>query len=170
VEGHDLLVLDEAQRIRNIGITLKLMADHFPQTRVIATRSSSFELANSINEPLTGRKMEFYLYPVYWQEWVAHTGLFAAESGLEQRLLFGMYPEVLTQTGKEQEVVAGLASDNLYRDLLSFAPICKPELQVQLLQSIALQVGLEVSYNELSILLKADKQIIFNYITALEKA
>jgi predicted AAA+ superfamily ATPase len=170
LEGHDLVVLDEAQRIRNIGITLKLMADHFPQTRVVATGSSSFELANQINEPLTGRKIEFYLYPVCWQEWVAHTGLFAAESGLEQRLLFGMYPEVLTQPGKEQEVLAGLASDNLYRDLLSFAPIRKPELLVQLLQAIALQVGSEVSYNELSILLKVDKQTISNYITALEQA
>lgn len=170
LEGHDLLVLDEAQRIQNIGITLKLMADHFPQTRVIATGSSSFELANKINEPLTGRKMEFYLYPVCWQEWVSHTGLFAAESGLEQRLLFGMYPEVLTQPGKEQEVLAGLASDNLYRDLLSFAPIRKPELLVQLLQALALQIGSEVSYNELSILLKVDKQTVSNYITALEQA
>jgi len=170
MEGYDLLVLDEAQRIRNIGITLKLMADHFPQTRVIATGSSSFELANQINEPLTGRKMEFYLYPVCWQEWVAHTDLFAAESGLEQRLLFGMYPEVLTQPGKEQEVLAGLASDNLYRDLLSFAPIRKPELLEQLLQALALQVGSEVSYNELSNLLKVDKQTISNYITALEQA
>ncbi len=170
MEGYDLLVLDEAQRIRNIGITLKLMADHFPKTRVIATGSSSFELANQINEPLTGRKMEFYLYPVCWQEWVSHIGLFAAESGLEQRLLFGMYPEVLTQPGKEQEILAGLASDNLYRDLLSFAPIRKPELLEQLLQALALQLGSEVSYNELSNLLKVDRHTISNYITALEQA
>jgi predicted AAA+ superfamily ATPase len=170
LEGLDLLVLDEAQRIQNVGITLKLMADHFPQTRVIATGSSSFELVNKINEPLTGRKIEFYLYPVCWQEWVMHTGMFAAESGLEQRLLFGMYPEVLMQPGKEKEVLAGLASDNLYRDLLSFAPIRKPELLVQLLQALALQVGSEVSYNELSMLLKVDKQTISNYITALEQA
>ena len=114
--------------------------------------------------------MEFHLYPVCWQEWVAHGGLLAAESGLEQRLLFGMYPEVLTHPGNEQEVLAGLASDNLYRDLLSFAPIRKPELLVQLLQALALQVGSEVSYNELSILLKVDKQTISNYITALEQA
>ncbi|MBX2928100.1 MAG: ATP-binding protein [Saprospiraceae bacterium] len=170
MEGYDLFILDEAQRIQNIGITLKLMADHFPQTRVVATGSSSFELANQINEPLTGRKTEYYLFPVCWQEWVGHTGLFAAESGLEQRLLYGMYPEVLMQPGKEQEVLAGLASDNLYRDLLSFAPIRKPELLEQLLQALALQVGSEVSYNELSVLLKVDKQTVSNYITALEQA
>lgn len=170
LEGYDLLVLDEAQRIRNIGLTLKLMTDQFPKTRVIATGSSSFELANQINEPLTGRKVEYYLYPICWQEWSEHVGTFAAESGLEQRLLYGMYPEVLTQPGREQEVLAGLSSDNLYRDLLSFAPIRKPELLEQLLQALALQVGAEVSYNELSLLLKMDKQTIAHYIRALEQA
>lgn len=170
LQGYDLLVLDEAQRIQNIGITLKLMTDHIQSTQVIATGSSSFELANQINEPLTGRKMEFYLYPVCWQEWVNHTGLFAAENGLEQRLLYGMYPEVLTRPGQELEVLAGLASDNLYRDLLSFSPIRKPELLEQLLQALALQLGSEVSYNELSNLLKVDKQTVSNYIRALEQA
>lgn len=170
LEGYELLVLDEAQRIRNIGLTLKLMADHFPQTRVIATGSSSFDLANQINEPLTGRKIEFYLYPIAWKEWRDYVGVFAAESGLEQRLLYGMYPEVLMQPGREQEVLAGLASDNLYRDLLSFAPIRKPELLVQLLQALALQVGSEVSYHELSNLLKVDRQTVANYLVALEQA
>jgi predicted AAA+ superfamily ATPase len=170
LEGYDLFVLDEAQRIRNIGITLKLMADHFPHTRVVATGSSSFELANQINEPLTGRKIEYYLYPVCWQEWTSHAGVFTAESGLEQRLIYGMYPEVLMQPGNEKEVLARLASDNLYRDLLSFAPIRKPEILVQLLQALALQVGSEVSYNELSLLLKVDKQTVSNYITAMEQA
>ena len=170
MEGYDLLILDEAQRIQNIGLTLKIMVDQFPKTRVIATGSSSFELANQINEPLTGRKTEYYLYPICWQEWCDHTGIFAAESGLEQRLLYGMYPEVLSEPGREQEVLAGLASDNLYRDLLSFAPIRKPELLEQLLQALALQVGSEVSYNELSLLLKIDKQTIAHYITALEQA
>jgi uncharacterized protein len=170
LEGCDIFVLDEAQRITNIGVTLKLMADHFPNTRIIATGSSSFELANRINEPLTGRKTEYNLYPVCWQEWESHVGVMAAESGLEQRLLFGMYPEVLSRPGEEKEVLAGLASDNLYRDLLSFAPIRKPELLVQLLQALALQVGAEVSFNELSLLLKIDKQTVASYITALEQA
>lgn len=170
LKGHDLLVLDEAQRIPDIGITLKLMADHFPETKVIATGSSSFELANQINEPLTGRKSVFYLFPVCWQEWSNHIGTFDAENGLEQRLRFGMYPEVLTNPGNEQEILAGLASDNLYRDLLSFAPIRKPELLVQILQALALQVGSEVSYNELAGLIKVDKQTIAHYIAALEQA
>lgn len=170
LEANDLLILDEAQRILNIGITLKLMTDHFPNTRVIATGSSSFALSNQINEPLTGRRTEFHLFPVCWQEWVDHIGLHAAESGLEQRLLYGMYPEVLNRPGEEKEVLAGLASDNLYRDLLSFAPIRKPEILVQLLQALALQMGSEVSFNELSNLLKVDKQTVANYITALEQA
>ncbi|MBL7806512.1 MAG: ATP-binding protein [Saprospiraceae bacterium] len=170
MKGNDLLVLDEAQRIPDIGITLKLMADHFPETKVIATGSSSFELANQINEPLTGRKTVFYLFPVCWQELSSHVGAFNAENDLEQRLRFGMYPEVLTNPGNEQEILAGLASDNLYRDLLSFAPIRKPELLVQILQALALQVGSEVSYNELAGLIKVDKQTIAHYIAALEQA
>ncbi len=170
LEGYDLFVLDEAQRIPNIGITLKLIADNFPAVRVIATGSSSFELSNQINEPLTGRKTEYFMYPICWQEWAAYSGAFNAESGLEQRLIFGMYPEVLSRPGQEKEVLAGLASDNLYRDLLSFAPIRKPEILVQLLQALALQLGSEVSYNELSTLLKVDKQTVSNYMAALEQA
>lgn len=167
---NDLLIIDEAQRIQNIGITLKLMIDHFPKTQVIATGSSSFDLANQINEPLTGRKVEFYLFPIAWHELTHHIGLLNAESGLEQRLLFGMYPEVLNNSGNEKEVLVGLASDNLYKDLLSFAPIRKPDLLAQLLQALALQLGQEVSYNELSNTLRVDKQTVAHYMTALEQA
>ncbi len=170
LEDCDLFVLDEAQRVTNICITLKLIADNFPNVRVIATGSSSFEMSNQINEPLTGRKTEYFLYPICWQEWAEHAGAFKTASGLDQRLIFGMYPEVLTRPGQEKEALAGLASDNLYRDLLSFAPIRKPEILVQLLQALALQLGSEVSYNELSMLLKVDKQTVSNYITALEQA
>lgn len=170
VQSYDLIFLDEAQRIRNIGITLKLLVDHFPEKQVVATGSSSFDLANVINEPLTGRKYEFYLYPISWQEWSNHVGAFQAEAGLEQRLLFGMYPEVLTRPGEEKTVLQGLASGNLYKDLLSFAPIRKPDLLEKLLQALALQIGSEVSYNKLANLLKVDKQTVANYITALEQA
>lgn len=170
VGNHRIIVLDEAQRITNIGITLKLIADHFPQTQIIATGSSSFDLANQINEPLTGRKTVFHLFPISWHEWAQQSGTIHAESDLEQRLLYGMYPEVLMRPGEEKEVLAELASDNLYKDLLSFAPIRKPELLVQLLQALALQIGSEVSWNELSNLLKADKQTVSNYVTALEQA
>lgn len=165
-----LFILDEAQRISNIGITLKLIADHFPQIQVLATGSSSFDLSNEITEPLTGRKTVFHILPIAWHEWVRHTDIIHAESGLEQRLLFGMYPEVLTNPGREKEVLSELASDNLYKDLLSFAPIRKPDLLVQLLRALALQIGSEVSWNELANLLKVDKQTVATYITALEQA
>ena len=170
LKGYSFLVLDEAQRITNIGITLKLMIDHFPETQVIATGSSSFDLANQINEPLTGRKTEYHLFPVAWHEWRHYAGYIHAENGLEQHLLYGMYPEVLMKIGQEKETLVGLASDNLYKDLLSFTAIRKPALLEQLLQALALQMGSEVSYNELSNLLKVDKQTVANYITALEQA
>ncbi len=93
--GYDFVVIDEAQRVRNIGLTLKLLVDQLPEKQILATGSSSLDLANQINEPLTGRKYEFYLYPVCWKEWSDHVGSLEAERGLEQRLLFGMYPETL---------------------------------------------------------------------------
>lgn len=170
VSGLNLLVIDEAQRIQNIGLTLKLLVDQFPQVQVIATGSSSFDLANAMNEPLTGRKFEFHLYPISWQEWEAYIGNFNAVSGLEQRMIFGMYPEVLTNIGEEKEVLASLTSSNLYKDLLSFSLIRKPEVLERLLQALALQLGSEVSYNEISNLLKINKETVANYITALEQA
>jgi uncharacterized protein len=168
--GVDLIVLDEAQRIKNIGITLKLLVDHLPETQVIATGSSSFDLANEINEPLTGRKFELNLFPIAWQEWASHTGTFQAEAGLEHRLLYGMYPEVLTNPGKEKEILANLATSNLYKDLLSYGSIRKPEFLEKILQALALQVGAEVSLNELSNLVQIDKKTVESYIGLLEKA
>jgi uncharacterized protein len=168
--GVDLIVLDEAQRIKNIGITLKLLVDHLPETQVIATGSSSFDLANEINEPLTGRKFELNLFPIAWQEWASHTGTFQAEAGLEHRLLYGMYPEVLTNPGKEKEILANLATSNLYKDLLSYGSIRKPEFLEKILQALALQVGAEVSLNEISNLVQIDKKTVESYIGLLEKA
>ncbi|MBC7778335.1 MAG: ATP-binding protein [Phycisphaerae bacterium] len=168
--GYDFVVIDEAQRVRNIGLTIKLMVDQFPEKQVLATGSSSLDLANTMNEPLTGRKFEFNLFPISWQEWSNHIGALEAERGLEQRLLYGMYPDVLNNPGDERMTLAGLTSGYLYKDLFAFGAIRKPEILDRLVKALALQLGNEVSYNELANTLKTDKETVSNYISLLEKA
>ncbi|SOE21295.1 hypothetical protein SAMN06298216_1768 [Spirosomataceae bacterium TFI 002] len=169
--GQDkLIVIDEAQRIKNIGITLKLIHDEIPNIQVIASGSSSFDLSNEISEPLTGRNREFMLYPLSWNELVGHFGFSQSLENLPQRLIFGSYPEVVTKPGEEIEILNDLSGDYLYRDLLSFKGIRKPEQLQKLLQALALQVGSEVSYNGLSRLLEIDKNTVMNYLDILEKA
>ncbi|MDX2133305.1 MAG: ATP-binding protein [Saprospiraceae bacterium] len=165
-----ILFIDEAQRVPNIGLTLKIVTDQIPGVKLIVTGSSALDLASEVNEPLTGRKWEYRLYPVAWSELTAHTGFAAAHTQLEQRLLFGMYPEVLNQTGDEEEVLAQLAGSYLYKDLLNFGGIRKPEVLDKLLLALALQTGSEVSYNELAQLLQIDRGTVEQYIGLLEKA
>jgi len=165
-----LVIIDEAQRVKNIGLTLKIIVDQLPDVKVIATGSSALDLASEINEPLTGRKYEFNLFPVSWQEWSAYTGLLEAEIGLEQRLLYGMYPDVLNNPGEEQRILANLVSSYLYKDLLSFNQVRKPVVLEKLLQALALQMGNEASYNELANLLSVSKETVIHYIDLLEKA
>ncbi len=167
---HDILVIDEAQRIENIGLALKLVIDGIEGKKVIITGSSSLDLANRINEPLTGRKFDFNLFPISWAEWAAQVGQFRAESGLEQRLIFGMYPEVLNEVGNEKRILSNIVGEYLYKDLLSFGNIRKPAVLEKLLQAVALQVGHEVSYNELSNLLGINKETVVNYLDLLEKS
>lgn len=165
-----LVIIDEAQRVKNIGLTLKIIVDQLPDVKVIATGSSALDLASEINEPLTGRKYEFNLFPVSWQEWSAHTGVLEAEIGLEQRLLYGMYPDVLNNPGEEQRILANLVSSYLYKDLLSFNQVRKPVVLEKLLQALALQMGNEASYNELANLLSVSKETVIHYVDLLEKA
>ncbi|MHC1708761.1 MAG: ATP-binding protein [Bacteroidales bacterium] len=165
-----LVIIDEAQRIRNIGVKLKLITDQLPEIQLVITGSSSLELANEINEPLTGRKWEYFLYPLSWEELKTAYSYHERLSLLEQRLVFGMYPEIVTHTGQEVELLHNLSGSYLYKDLLSFKGIRKPELIQGLLKALALQIGSEVSYNELSGLLKVDKNTIMTYINLLEQA
>jgi uncharacterized protein len=165
-----VVVIDEAQRIRNIGLTLKLFTDEMPELQVVATGSSAFELANEINEPLTGRKWEYFLYPIAWSELEAVLTPIGALEQLETRLIYGMYPDVINQSGREREVLLSLSSSYLYKDVFEFRGVRKPEVLWQLLQALALQLGSEVSYNELSQLLGVDKNTISNYLDLLEKS
>lgn len=164
-----ILFLDEAQRIPDIGLTLKLLIDHFPGLQILVTGSSALELADRVHEPLTGRKWEFVLFPLCWQELVTHHGPVEARRQLETRLLYGMYPEVVSRPGMERDLLLQLSGDNLTRDLLAWQGIRKPELLGQLLQALALQVGSMVSTSELANLLKVSRATVAGYLDLLEK-
>ena len=165
-----LVFIDEAQRISNIGITLKIIIDELEDIQLIVTGSSALELSNNINEPLTGRKLEYRLFPISWQELLNHLGYLEALSQLEQRIIFGMYPDVINSSGNEREVLSNLSQSYLYKDIIAFQQIRRPEFVQKLLQALAFQIGKEVSYNELSTLLQLDRKTIINYIDLLEKA
>jgi predicted AAA+ superfamily ATPase len=164
-----IVIIDEAQRIENIGITLKLVVDQLKEYQVIATGSSSFDLANKINEPLTGRKWLFQLFPLTFEELAGHYGLPEELRMLEQRLIYGSYPEIVTSRNKE-EVLKLLASDYLYKDILSFDSIKKSDKIYSLLKALALQTGSPVSYAELSGLTSMDIKTVQKYIDILEQA
>lgn len=164
-----VIVIDEAQRIQNIGLTLKLLVENFPSRQIIATGSSSFELSNKINEPLTGRKFEYHLYPLSFHEMSNHTSFLEERRLLEHRLIYGYYPEVVTSSGEEKDILRELSGSYLYKDIFSFEQIKKPMLLEKLLQALALQIGSEVTYQELGRLVGADCVTVERYIDLLEK-
>ncbi len=164
-----IVFVDEAQRIDGIGLTLKIITDQFKNVQLFVSGSSSFDLGNKLNEPLTGRKWEYELFPMSWEEFEEKEGFVKSEQQLENRLLFGFYPEVLNNKGKERTTLKNLVSSYLYRDILSFSEIRKPEVLDNLLLALALQVGSEVNYNELSRTIGVNKITIQKYIDILEK-
>jgi len=165
-----IVMIDEAQRVKNIGLTMKLMVDNIKGIQLVATGSSAFDLANEINEPLTGRKWEYYLLPFSTQELIANSGTIEERRLLGHRLVFGMYPDVVNNPGQEREILHNLTGSYLYKDIFSFQDIRKPELIERLLEALALQVASEVSYNELGQLLQVDPSTVQRYIDLLEKA
>lgn len=170
VGKNKIVFIDEAQRIPNIGLTLKLFTDQLRDLQVIATGSSAFELANRIQEPLTGRKYEYHLYPLSYSEMAAHHGVLEERRMLEHRMVYGYYPEIATHSGEEQELLKLLSGSYLYKDLLMLEQIKKPALLEKILKALALQLGSEVSYNELGRLVGADIQTVEKYIDLLEKS
>lgn len=165
----ELVLIDEAQRVKNIGLTLKIITDQLPQVALLVSGSSAFELANEINEPLTGRKWEYYMFPLSTAELLDHHGAFQENRYLEQRLLFGHYPEVITSPGQERDVLTQLASSYLYKDIFTFQDLRKPELLDKLLKALALQIGSESSYTKLAEVVGSDVATVQRYIDLLEK-
>lgn len=169
IGDHKMVFLDEAQRVPDIGLTLKIITDQFKHVQLFVGGSSSFELRNEINEPLTGRKWEFELFPISWEELESKIGYLKAEQQLDNRILFGSYPEVINNQGKEKTTLRNLVDSYLYRDIMAFSGIRKPDVLEKLLQALALQMGSEVNYNELSQLVGINKNTVQSYIEILEK-
>ncbi|MCC6413408.1 MAG: ATP-binding protein [Saprospiraceae bacterium] len=170
IGSRTLVVIDEAQRIENIGLTLKLMVDQFPEIQIIATGSSAFDLADQTQEPLTGRKYEFYLFPIAFAEMAASQGLLDAQRLVNHRMIFGYYPEIITKPGEEAENLRLLANSYLYKDIFAMQEVRKPVLLQKVLQALAFQMGSEVSYHEIAQLTGSDNQTVERYIDLLEKA
>jgi len=161
--------IDEAQRIEGIGLTMKIITDRFKDIQLFTSGSSSFDLSSKINEPLTGRKWEYQLFPISWEEYEDHHDYITAEQNLENRLLYGFYPDVLNNIGDEINILRNLVNSYLYKDILSYAEIRKPEILEKLVQALALQVGNEVNYSELAQIISVDKNTITKYIDILQK-
>lgn len=169
IGNHDFLLVDEAQKIINVGNMLKIIADRIPDIKVIATGSSSFKLAKAVNESLTGRKREFRLYPLSFKEMASHTSLLEESRLVSHRLVYGYYPEVVSRPGDEKETLKELIDSYLYKDVLEENSIGRPDRLVKLLQALAFQIGSTVSSNELAGLVGIDAKTVDRYIDILEK-
>jgi predicted AAA+ superfamily ATPase len=165
-----LLFIDEAQRIPEIGITIKIIVDRIKEVQVIATGSSSFLLSQSTKEPLTGRAFEFELFPLSFAELTGYTSLLDEKRNLERRLIYGSYPEVASSPGEEKDLLELLTGSYLYRDLFVLETVSRPDLLEKITKALALQVGSEVSTTEISQLTEADRLTVEKYIDLLEKA
>lgn len=165
-----ILAIDEAQRIPNIGLRLKLITDQIPEVQVIATGSSSFELANKVNESLTGRKREFKMFPLTFGEMAKHTSFLEESRLIPHRMIYGYYPEIVANPGDERATLKELTDSYLYKDILTLESIKKPDKLTRLLKVLALQIGSQVSYNEIGNLIGLDSKTVEKYIDILEKS
>ena len=167
--GYPLVVIDEAQRVENIGLTLKLLTDNFPSIQLLVTGSSALGLHDHINEPLTGRKIEYRLFPISTEEIYRAEGLIATRGRLSSRLIYGSYPDILFGALPPEKALRELADSYLYKDVLEIEGLRKSAVLQKLLTALALQVGSEVSYNELSKTVGIDNKTVEKYIDILEK-
>lgn len=170
IGNYKIVVIDEAQRLENIGLSAKMIIDAGKDVQLFITGSSALEIANKINEPLTGRKWEYRLYPLSWNELKNQYSFAKIHSRLEDFLITGMYPDVINNPGNAIETLTNLAGSYLYKDILESGGIRRPEALLKLLQALAWQVGNEVSYNELSQIAGIDKVTVSTYIDLLEKS
>lgn len=169
IGNKNILFVDEAQKIGNVGNMLKIVAEKFDDVKVIVTGSSAFKLAEAVNESLTGRKREFRLYPLSFKEMADETSALEESRMIDHRLIYGYYPEVVTSPGDEKEVIKELIDSYLYKDVLEENEIAKQDKLVRLVQALAFQIGSTVSANELAGLVGVDAKTIERYIDILEK-
>lgn len=165
-----ILVVDEAQRIENAGLKLKLITDQIPEVSLLVSGSSALELGDSINEPLTGRKWQYQIFPLSFAEMQDHHGYAREDSLLEERLIYGYYPDVVNSSTDALETLRNLTDSYLFKDVLALTGIRRPEKLTRLLQALAYQLGNEVSYHELGKLVDLDNQTVESYISLLERA
>lgn len=169
-----IFVIDEAQRVVNVGLSLKIIIDSFPDIQIIATGSSSFDLANRINEPLTGRAISFILYPISIKEikkYRENIDEFNFEKLLPELLRFGSYPEIVSGKATDKiQYLKEISNNYLFKDIFEFEGVKRPEILVKLLQLLAFQISNEVSYNELAVKLEVNRDTVMRYIDLLEKA
>ena len=172
IEGYELLAIDEAQSIPNIGMGLKIIVDQVPGIRVIVTGSSSFELAGQVGEPLTGRKQTLSLYPLAQSELLSANNPFELKEKLADFLVYGSYPEVVQAPNKATriETLTEIANAYLLKDILAFDRVKNSRVLIDLLKLLAFQIGSEVSLNELATQLGADVKTVQRYLDLLEKA
>ncbi len=165
-----VIFIDEAQRIPDIGLTIKIIVDRIPDVQVIVTGSTSFELRHTIQEPLTGRAWHWDLFPLTLAELVDKTTWHEESRNLEWRLIFGSYPEIITSPGQEIELLKLLSGSYLYRDLFDLRTVARPTLLEKITKALALQIGSEVSTIEIAQLVNADRLTVEKYIHLLEQA
>ncbi|MDR3020396.1 MAG: ATP-binding protein [Treponema sp.] len=165
-----IIMIDEAQMLSDIGIKLKLLIDYLKDIKIIAIGSSSFDLANKINEPLTGRKWEYQLLPFSFNEMASATSVMEEMNRLETRLIYGYYPEIALNPGEEKERLLELVNSYLYKDVLIWEKLHKADKINKLLQALAFQAGSQVSYSEIGGIVGMDSKTVEKYIDLLEKA
>ncbi|MCC6221647.1 MAG: ATP-binding protein [Deltaproteobacteria bacterium] len=170
-QGYDLIVIDEAQYIENIGLGLKLLVDHVPQIRVIATGSASFELASKVGEPLTGRKVSRVLYPISQMELLGELNKYDLKARLAEYLIYGSYPEVITEATltEKREILRELVNSYLLRDILQLERVKSPKILVDILKLLAFQIGKDVSLSEIASGVKVDYKTVARYLDILQK-
>jgi len=166
---HNLLVIDEAQRVPDIGVVLKLIIDNIPSVKIVATGSSSLDLASATAEPLTGRKRQFTLFPFSFAEMALHHGLLSERNLIPHRLIYGYYPDIVNSPSEERHLLQELSDSYLYKDILALDKIKKSEQLTRLLRALAFQIGSQVSYTELGQLCGLDNKTVEKYIGILEQ-
>lgn len=168
--GFEVVFIDEAQRINNIGLTSKIITDQFKQVQLILSGSSAFQLNSNLIEPLTGRKFTFQLYPISWEEFQNNVGFMASQQSLENRLVYGSYPEIINHSANPERRLNELVESYLYKDVLTYAGLRKPEVIQKLIKALAYQVGNEVVLKEVGELIGLDPKTVDTYIDVLEQA